>query len=174
MRLGPEQAASLCESCCRLGGLPPTRILTQREADRLAAHFRCLNKPSPAARPLDPSWKTRRFLPQLAFSLAGSLLPLLNRGPMTRVDPDWLRLSELAAGCLLATELLRDLQSTETGAGHPRAVCQSLAPSPGRFYSQKKENAIRSTWNFLEISESNPALTRREKSAHLTGGCVNG
>lgn len=84
---------------CRLGGLPPTRILTQREADRLAAHFRCLSKPSPAARPLDPSWKTRRFLPQLAFSLAGSLLSLLNRGPMTRVDPDWLRLSELAAGC---------------------------------------------------------------------------
>ena len=43
---------------------------------------------------------------------------------------------------------------------------------PARLRSAQRENAIRSTWYFLEISESNPALTHRERNAHLTGGCA--
>lgn len=110
-RWGWDQSKQLlCANlvAARLGGLPPTGILTQRGADLLEAplRFGCLNKPSPATRPLGPWWKTRRLLLHLAFSLAGSLLPLLNRGSTARVAAS--RLVEVKQACsrLLATELL--------------------------------------------------------------------
>ena len=67
---------------------------------------------------------------------------------------------------------LHALRPVGAGAGHPADAAEAwrLAPSSA---AALKENTIRSTWNFLEISESNPALTHRERSAHLTGGCAN-
>lgn len=50
------------------------------------------------------------------------------------------------------------------------AKARSLVPA--RLRRAQRENAIRSTWYFLEISDSNPALTHREKNAPLTGGCA--
>lgn len=54
-----------------------------------------------------------------------------------------------------------------TQAGHRLDAAQARRLVPAQLCSaqEKKGNAIRSTWYFLEISESNPALTRRERSA---------
>lgn len=46
--------------------------------------------------------------------------------------------------------------------------------APAQLCSAQKGNTIRSTWYFLEISESNPALTHRERNARLTEGCAKG
>lgn len=95
----------------------------------------------------------------------GLCLPLLNRGP-TAGKQDWgLSEEKLACGGLPAREQPYDLRPVGTQAGHRLDAAQAWRLVPAQLGSAQKGNAIRSTWYFLEISESNPALTRRERSA---------
>lgn len=50
-------------------------------------------------------------------------------------------------------------------AGPRLDAAQAWRLALAQLCSAQRGNAIRSTWYFLEISESNPALTRHERSA---------
>lgn len=64
------------------------------------------------------------------------------------------------------------LLGPELGTGLDAAKAWSLATV--QLCCAHKENMIRSTWCLLETSESNPVLTHRERSAHLTGVYAKG